>query len=148
MTTWQKKRYFTNAACVWTAVKQYGLPDSCHKIYTFVQHIYNFSQSIHRLHVSALLGHHQALYMNRFLILVHFGIPNCYKGVIKLLCATWTTYKRKRPNLFITKSVRIGNPWYCEEGYPAYVPSTKLTAVNRRGRTQVTVWNDLTIWAG
>jgi len=59
-----------------------------HKIYIFVQHIYNFLQSIHRLHVSALLGHHQALYMNRFLILVHFGIPNCYKDVIKILCAT------------------------------------------------------------
>jgi len=26
-----------------------------HKIYIFVQHIYNFLQSIHRLHVSALL---------------------------------------------------------------------------------------------
>jgi hypothetical protein len=38
-----------------------------HKMYTFVQHIYNFLQSIHRLHVSALLGHHQALYMKRFL---------------------------------------------------------------------------------
>jgi len=37
------------------------------KIYIFVQHIYNFLQSIHRLHVSALLGHHQALHMNRFL---------------------------------------------------------------------------------
>jgi len=35
-----------------------------HKIYTFVQHIYNLLQSIHRLHVSALLGHHQALQMN------------------------------------------------------------------------------------
>ena len=32
-----------------------------HKIYTFVQPIYNLLQSIHRLHVSALLGHHQAL---------------------------------------------------------------------------------------
>ena len=59
-----------------------------HKIYIFVQHIYNFLQSIHRLHVSALLHRHQALYMNRFLILVHFGIPNCYKDVIKVLCAT------------------------------------------------------------
>jgi len=59
-----------------------------HKIYIFVQHIYNFLQSIHRLHVSALLDHHQALYMNRFLILVHFGIPNCHKDVIKILCAT------------------------------------------------------------
>jgi len=29
-----------------------------HKIYTFIQHIYNFLQSIHRLHVSALLGYH------------------------------------------------------------------------------------------
>jgi len=38
-----------------------------HKIYTFVQHIYNLSKSIHRLHVSALLGHHQALHMKRFL---------------------------------------------------------------------------------
>jgi hypothetical protein len=38
-----------------------------HKIYTFIQHIYNFLQSIHRLHVSALLDHHQALYMTRFL---------------------------------------------------------------------------------
>jgi len=38
-----------------------------HKIYTFVQHIYNLLQSIHRLHVSALLDHHQALHMNRFL---------------------------------------------------------------------------------
>ena len=58
-----------------------------HKIYILV-HIYNFLQSIHRLHVSALLDHHQALYMNRFLILVHFGTPNCYKDVIKILCAT------------------------------------------------------------
>jgi hypothetical protein len=38
-----------------------------HKIYTFLQYIYNLLQSIHRLHVSALLGHHQALHMNRFL---------------------------------------------------------------------------------
>jgi len=37
------------------------------KIYTFLQHIYNLSQSIHRLQVSVLLGHHQALHMNRFL---------------------------------------------------------------------------------
>ena len=29
-----------------------------HKIYIFVQHIYNFLQSIHKLHVSALLDHH------------------------------------------------------------------------------------------
>ena len=59
-----------------------------HKIYIFVQHIYNFLQSINRLHVSALLDHYQALYMNRFLILVHLGIPNCYKDVIKILCTT------------------------------------------------------------
>ena len=33
-------------------------------IYIFVQHIYNILQSIHSLHVSALLDHHQALHMN------------------------------------------------------------------------------------
>jgi len=47
------------------------------KIYVFVQHIYNFLQSIHRLHVSALLGHHQALHMNRFL----FNFNNIYVTV-------------------------------------------------------------------
>jgi len=43
--------------------------------------------------------------------------------------------QKKRPNLFITKSVRIGNPWHSEERYPPCVPSTKLTVVNGRGRT-------------
>ena len=41
-----------------------------HKIYTFVQHIYKLLQSIHRLHVSALLG---LTYEQVPLILVHFG---------------------------------------------------------------------------
>ena len=70
--------------CKWTDHKDIDTV-SCHKIYIFVQHIYNFLQSIHRLLVSALLDHHQALYMDRFLTLVHFGIPNCYKDVINPL---------------------------------------------------------------
>jgi hypothetical protein len=44
---------------------------SYHKICTFVQHIYNFLQSIHRLHVLALLGF---IYEQVPLILVHFDI--------------------------------------------------------------------------
>ena len=34
-----------------------GMFHNYHKIYTFIQHIYNLLQSIHRLHVSALARH-------------------------------------------------------------------------------------------
>jgi len=49
------------------SMKMKGKRTNYHKIYAFVQHIYNLLQSIHKLHVLALLGHHQALHMNRFL---------------------------------------------------------------------------------
>jgi hypothetical protein len=65
-----------------------GLPivirDNYHKIYTFVQHICNLLQKYSQATCFGPLGPSSGLtYEQVPLILVHFGIPNCYKNVIK-----------------------------------------------------------------
>jgi hypothetical protein len=60
-----------------------------HKIYTFVPtHLQPFTKYLPATCFGSVGPSSGLTYEEVPLILVHFGIPNCYKDVIKILCAT------------------------------------------------------------
>jgi hypothetical protein len=72
--------------------KQYDF----HKVYTFKQHIYNLLQSIHRLHVSAHLGHHQTLHMNRLVWLQYILQSQSFIKMLLKCCVLLNILNIKR----------------------------------------------------
>ena len=64
----------------------HGRDGTYHKIYIFDQHIYNFFTKYPQATCFGFLGPSSGLIYEQVpLILVHFGIPNCYRDVINLL---------------------------------------------------------------
>jgi len=60
-----------------------------HKIYTSIPtHLQPFTKYLPATCFGPLGPSSGLIYEQVPLILVHFGIPNCYKDVIKILCAT------------------------------------------------------------